>query len=142
MTMARSTHTPPPFNSDAWDLPGRMLQDKLVRGSDLPAVNIRDLGSHFTVEVAAPGYRKQDLKVNITNGVLTISSERREEATEGSETYSRREFHYSAFMRSFQLPGTADEENVQAAHVDGILRLTIGKRQASGTRSGRLIPIE
>jgi HSP20 family protein len=140
--MARAPHTSTPLNRDAWDLPGRMLQDKLVRGSDLPAVNIRDLGDVYTVEVAAPGFRKQDLKVNLSNGVLTISSERRSEASEATESYSRREFHYAAFMRSFQLPATADEENVHASHVDGILKLTIGKRQASGTGSSRLIPIE
>lgn len=140
--MARTPHNPTPFNSDAWDLPGRMLQDKLVRGSDVPAVNIQDNGDVFTVEVAAPGFRKQDLKVNISNGVLSISSERRGETTASSGAYTRKEFHYGAFVRSFQLPATADEENVKAVHADGILTLTIGKRQASGAGSGRLIPID
>lgn len=133
---------PRPFHSDAWDMPMRPLQEHFKHGTDLPAVNIKDAGDHFLLEVAVPGYRKQDLKVQVDHGVLHISSERREEAREDSDRYARREFHYSAFERLFRLPEEADDEQVKATCTDGVLRLTIGKRAVAHDRPGRQVKVE
>ncbi len=129
------------FDSDVWDLPGRLMNEEIYRGKDLPAVNIKDNGDHYTVELAAPGYRREELKVNVANGVLNLSSERREESKEEKDHYSRREFHYSSFERSFQLPENANEEEVKARYADGILKLTIGKRQPSVEKRSKQIEI-
>jgi len=140
MTVAK--RKPSFFDSDAWGLPARMLNnEEFIRGRDLPAVNIKDNGDAFTVELVAPGYRKEELKAHVDNGVLTISSERRDEHKEEQGNYTRREFNYSSFSRSFQLPAAADEDTVKASYADGILKLVIGKRKAAATDRNREIQI-
>ena len=131
------------FDSDIWDMPSRLFhQEDLFRGKDLPAVNIKETGDAFSVELSAPGYRKEDLKVNITDGILRIGSERREETKEEKDQYTRKEFHFSSFERQFQLPETADEDQVKAVYEDGILKLTIGKRKAASAKPARKVDIQ
>jgi HSP20 family protein len=140
--MSITKRKPSFLDNDAWDLPARMLNnDEIIRGKDLPAVNIKDHGDSFSVHVVAPGYRKEELKAQVENGVLTISSERRDEHEDAKGNYTRREFHYSSFARSFQLPATADEDAVKATYADGILELVIGKKKAPNLDRNREIPI-
>ncbi|HOI31632.1 MAG: Hsp20/alpha crystallin family protein [Bacteroidales bacterium] len=102
-------------------------------GSDstLPAVNVKENDDEITIEVAAPGFKKDDFKLNFDNGRLTISSEKEEkfEEKEG-EKITRLEFSYSSFQRSFSMPETVvNAEKITAKYNDGILRLTLPKRE-------------
>jgi len=140
MTVAK--RKPSFFDNEVRDLPTRMLNnDEFFRGRDLPAVNIKDLEDAFTVELVVPGYRKEDLNAHVENGVLTISSERQDEHKEDKGNYTRREFHYSSFSRSFQLPATADEDSMKATYAEGILKLVIGKKKRATVERNREIPI-
>lgn len=98
-------------------------------GGDLPAVNIKETDKTFEIEVAAPGYKKEDFKVDIDNGMLTISAENKNEAEESKENYTRREFSYSSFSRSFTLPETVKQEDVKAKYENGLLHMTLQKSE-------------
>lgn len=113
-------------------------------GSTLPSVNIKETKDNFVVEVAAPGMRKEDFKIELDNNIMTISSERSE--TEGDKdkegNYTRREFSYQSFQRSFTLPNTVQGENVSAQYKDGVLNIVIPKREEAKQKPSRIIEIQ
>jgi HSP20 family protein len=96
----------------------------------IPAVNVKEDNDKFQIEVAAPGMKKEDFRLKLENNVLTISSERKEEKEEKKENYSRKEFSYQSFQRSFNLPeGHIQSENITAKYNDGILIIELPKRE-------------
>ena len=112
--------------------------------STLPAVNIKETENSYKVEMAAPGMKKQDFKIELDNNVLTISSEKSEESQEGNgnERYSRREFSYQSFQRSFTLPKeVVDEDKIEAHYREGVLQLNIPKKEKAKQKPPRKIEI-
>jgi HSP20 family protein len=93
----------------------------------LPAVNISEDANSFKIELVAPGISKEDFKINLEKDVLSISTEKKSENKEEAKHYSRKEFSYHSFKRSFTLPENVDKESISAQYVDGILHLTIAK---------------
>lgn len=91
-----------------------------------PAVNVKEDETAFHIEVAVPGFKKEDFAINLLNNRLTISA-KQEQKEEKTEKFTRREFGYTAFERSFQLPKNVDVEQIQAAYTDGILKLDLPK---------------
>jgi len=112
-------------------------------GSTLPAVNIRETEDSYEVEMAAPGMNKEDFKIELDNNLLTISSEKTEEHEDnGKEKYSRKEFSYQSFQRSFNLPKeVVDEEKIEAHYKNGVLHLTIPKKEQAKQKPPRKIQI-
>lgn len=112
-------------------------------GTTLPAINIKETDNNFVVEVAAPGMRKEDFKVELENNLLTISSERKEEHVKNDgEKYSKREFSYQSFHRSFSLPqGMVNEDKIEAKYKDGVLHLIIPKVEEAKKKAPRTIRI-
>lgn len=112
-------------------------------GTTLPAVNVKETPETFEVEMAAPGMKKEDFKVELNNSVLTISSEQKNEHEEKEgDKYTRKEFSYQSFQRSFQLSREAvDAEKIQAKYENGVLHLTIPKREEVKQKPSRLINI-
>lgn len=128
------------FSRDLWNWG---LNNNSNTGTSIPAVNIRETNEHFEVEVAAPGMKKEDFKVELDGNLLTIRSERKNEQTvnEG-ERYSRREFSYQSFERSFQLPKeVVDIEQIKARYENGLLMLTIPKKEEAKQKPPRMIEI-
>ena len=113
-------------------------------GSNLPSVNLRETDNELEVELAAPGMQKEDFKVEVENNMLIISSEKQQENEdkEDREGYIRREFNYQSFYRSFTLPEYVDEENIEANYRDGILHVTIAKKDDGRRRGPRNIQIQ
>ncbi|MFC4873904.1 Hsp20/alpha crystallin family protein [Negadavirga shengliensis] len=111
--------------------------------STLPAVNVKENENRFQIEVAAPGLKKEDFKINFDNGRLTISSEKKTEREEkdGDRT-TRREFSYQSFQRSFSIPeNTIDADKIMANYQDGILHITLPKREEAKPKPAREIKI-
>ena len=106
-----------------------------------PAVNITEGADGYKIELAAPGIDKKDIKIDLDQNVLTISSENKQEKEDKDEKVMRKEFRYSAFSRSFTLPDTADYEKINASHKDGILTIKIPKKEESITKPARTINI-
>lgn len=110
--------------------------------STLPAVNIRENEDSFQIEVAAPGLAKENFKVNLDRNLLTISSEVKHEKEEGDKKYSRHEFSYQSFQRSFTLPeATVEGDRISAKYADGILYVTLPKREEIKPKPARDIEI-
>ena len=99
--------------------------------SSLPAVNLAEDENSYTVDVVAPGYKKEDFKLKVNDDVLTISAESKNERTDANDgrEYSRREYSCSSFTRSFRLPDNAKDDTISAKYHDGILEVTIPKSE-------------
>jgi len=108
----------------------------------LPAVNIRENERDFELELAVPGKKKEDFNIEIDNNVLTISLEEKKEDEVKDKNYTRREFSYSSFKRAFTLPETVNEDKINAAYTDGILKFTLPKREEALPKPKRMIEIE
>ena len=108
----------------------------------LPSVNIKETADHYEVEVAAPGLDKNDFKVTLDGNLLTISSEKENNQTIEQENFTRREFSYQSFQRSFELPkNVVDEEKISARYENGLLYLSIPKKEEAKQKPPRRIEI-
>lgn len=96
--------------------------------SQVPAVNIKNADHSYEIDLAVPGFKKDDFKITVDDNVLTISVDKKEEKNEENERFTRKEFSYSSFSRSFTLPQNSDEDNIDAKYNDGILKLSIPKK--------------
>jgi len=111
------------------------------RNTSLPAVNIMEDEKRFSLDLAVPGIDKKDLKIEINEDVITISSERKDEKEENGDNYKRREFSYSSFCRSFYLPENVNKDKIEANYRDGILTVTLPKEKEEKTKVSRQINI-
>ena len=115
-------------------------------GSDFminsPSVNVIENGDSYRIELAAPGLEKSDFKVNVEDGYLKISVEREQKDETTGNKYTRREFNYASFKRSFQLPDTVDTDSIGASYNDGILVIALPKKEEEKTEETRLIEIK
>jgi len=117
-----------PF-SDVFDsiLNDTFFNDRMV--TRVPAANISETEDHYHVELAAPGLQKSDFKINLDRNVLNISVEQQTENNAVQKNYSKREFSYTSFVRSFTLPDSANAESIEASYTDGVLKIDIAKRE-------------
>jgi HSP20 family protein len=111
------------------------------RTSSMPAVNIRENEKNFTLDLAIPGMDKKDLKIDINEDVLTISSETSNETEDNSDGYKRKEFSYSSFCRSFYLPENVNKEKIAASYKDGILSVELPKQEEEKSKISKQIKI-
>jgi HSP20 family protein len=109
----------------------------------LPSVNIKETSNEFVVEMAAPGMKKDDFQIELNNNVLTIKSETKNEKEEkDSENYTRREFSYQSFQRSFNLNNRViDDSKIEAKYDNGILNILLPKKEEVKAKPTRQIEI-
>ncbi len=107
-----------------------------------PAVNIVDNEGDFQIEVAAPGLHKEDFKIEIDHGILNISAEKEETVEKEEKDFTRREFNYSSFHRSFSLPENVDKDSIVAKYEDGVLKLTVKKLEVEEAPKAKSIAIQ
>jgi HSP20 family protein len=128
------------FSRDLWNLDRNNFSST---NTTIPLVNIKETNENFEVEMAAPGMTKNDFKVELDGNILTITSEKRDgyETKEG-ERYSKREFSYQSFQRSFQLPKeVVDADKIEAKYENGVLRLVVPKKEEAKPRPPKTIQI-
>jgi HSP20 family protein len=107
-----------------------------------PGVNVYEKKDHYEIELAAPGLDKKDFHIDLKDNVLTISSEKKEEKKEEKDSkVVFCEFNYSKFSRSFQLPEGVDVNKIEATHKNGVLSITLPKREEYKSQSPRMIEI-
>jgi len=120
------------------------LSNFLNTGTTIPGVNIKETPDSFEVEMAAPGMKKDDFKIELDGNQLTISSEKETklEDKKDGEKYSCKEFNYEAFQRSFTLPkDVVDEEKIEAHYDNGMLRLSIPRQEKAKQRPAKMIEV-
>ena len=101
----------------------------LAREMTVPSVNVKENKESFNLEIAAPGMKKSDFKLEVKDGALVISAETKDEKEEKGEHYTRKEFNYSAFSRSFWLPENVKTDAIKAQYNDGILKVTVPRKE-------------
>ena len=111
------------------------------RTSSMPAVNIKEDEKSYILELAVPGMDKKDLKIDINEDVLTISSETKNETEEEKDGYKRKEFSYSSFCRSFYIPDNVNRDKIGASYKDGILNVELPKLEEGKNKITKQIKI-
>jgi len=122
------------FESDKWISPERIFRN-LSHSS--PAANVNETDKEYQIELAIPGFKKDEVKINLENEVLSISAESKTEKEEKTKKYTRKEFSYGSFSRSFQLPKAANADKIQAKYEDGLLKLDIPKKEEAISKSAK-----
>lgn len=113
----------------------RYLDDEgLSRGSWVPAVDIAEEGEKMVVRAELPGIPEKDIEIQFENGVLTIRGEKKFEKKDEESNYYRIERSYGTFTRSFTLPRSVDPDGISASYRDGILEVTIPKKEEARPR--------
>lgn len=107
--------------------PRRGSQEVVATGDWAPRVDIAETDKEFSIKAEIPDVKKEDVKVSVENGVLTIKGERKQEKEEKNKKFHRVERFYGSFTRSFTLPDNVDENKIEASFKDGMLNLTIPK---------------
>jgi len=138
----------PTWTNDLFDT-GRFLNPRLFGfGSDAfdfvnraPSVNITENEKEFKIEMAAPGLERKDFKVEVENGMLCISSEKEEESKEEKKNYTRREYSYNSFSRSFTLPDNSSPDKIDAKYENGVLNITLPKKEVTVSKPAKEIKV-
>ena len=119
-----------------------LTNDFFMENKWVPAMNIKENDENFEIEVAAPGFDKEDFEIVYENGAIRISVEHEEEIEEKEETFTKREFNYQSFTRSFTLPENVNEdEKIEATYNHGILKLVLTKLKESEIHHKKIIEI-
>jgi HSP20 family protein len=101
----------------------------LGRSMNVPAVNITEQKDEYQVSLAAPGLKKDDFKIDVDGNMLTISSEKEESKEEKEKSFTRKEYNYSSFSRSFTLPEEINKEKIEARYEDGVLKIALPRKE-------------
>ncbi len=128
-TRSVNTDAVNPFVNNVFDslFTDSFISDRLV--TRVPAVNIVETDAAFELELAAPGLKKEDFTINVDKNLITITAEKKTSSENGDKSYSKREFNYNSFSRSFTLPDVVNYNNIDANYVDGVLLVKIGKKE-------------
>ncbi len=108
----------------------------------VPAVNVKELEKDFVLEIAVPGLRKEDFTIEIDNDLLSISSSFEQKTKKAEGKFTRREFSYNSFRRSFSIPEAVDANKIKANYTDGILTIDLPKRKEALPQPTKRIAIE
>ncbi|WP_439585640.1 Hsp20/alpha crystallin family protein [Dyadobacter bucti] len=121
------------FDNNTLDIPAMFDFDgnfsRFGLSAKIPSVNITENNENYSIQLAAPGLEKKDFKIEVENDMLTISSQKEQQTDEEKDNYRRREFSYQSFSRSFQLPENSQTDKIEAQYQDGILKLTLPKKE-------------
>ena len=141
MSVVRFTNSLPSFMDRFFD--GNLMNNWSNMESTVPSVNVKETKDGFAVEVAAPGFEKEDFNIELEHDVLSISSEKKMENENKEEGhYTRREYSYQSFRRSFSLPESADGEKIEASYKNGILSVNIPKKEEAKPQPKKTIEIQ
>jgi HSP20 family protein len=106
------------------------FDDENIRTVTVPSVNVTETDDNFKVSLAAPGLKKEDFIISVDGNIITISAETKSEKEEKDEKFTRKEYNYQSFRRSFTLPEMAEQEKIEAKYEDGELKLLLPKKTA------------
>lgn len=110
----------------------------LFGNTSIPAVNVKNEDDNYIIEVAAPGLSKDDFNIEVNDDLLTISSEKKDEQKDEQKNYTRREFNYQSFQRSFSLPSSVETDKIDASYDDGVLQVKIPRKEEAKKASKKI----
>jgi len=121
---------------------GNVKNTDFNKGITAPKVNIKESADAFTLEMAVPGFKKSDFVIDLENETLLVSAEIKTEQEDSKDNYTRKEFGYASFKRTFMLPDTVEGDKIEATYVDGILSLSIPKKEEAKPKPARTVTIK
>lgn len=127
------------FDRDFFDLESDLFPSRL--GINIPTANVTETPKEFKLELAAPGLERKDFNVEVENHVLRISAEKEEEKKEKNGEYSRREYSFNSFSRSFSLPENVKEGNIDARYENGVLKVSIPKEKETPVKPAQKVSV-
>ena len=129
--------------ADWFDTDKFLAEMPLFKDADVPAMNVKENKDHYEVELAVPGFSREDIEITLDNDMLKVAAEKRKEETEDdTEGYTRKEFSYNKFERRLQLPTDVDpRDEVMATYQDGILKLILSKKEEAMEQPTKRIEI-
>lgn len=135
-SMGESIMNQDPFFTDLFDSRrgalnlNRLFKNDFKDTLEIPPINVKEQDKTLELELAAPGLKKDEFKITLDDGILTISSEKEESEEEDKNGYLRKEYSYNSFSRSFSLPDTVDEnKDIKATYNDGVLKIILNKKE-------------
>ena len=114
----------------------------LGRAMNVPAVNITEQKNDYLVSLAAPGMKKDEFKIDVDGNMLTISSEKEETKEEKDKKFTRKEYNYSSFSRSFTLPEEINKEKIEAKYEDGVLKISLPRKEEAKKPAAKNIAVK
>lgn len=113
-------------------------------GSTLPSANVKESPKDIKIDLAVPGLKKDDFKIEYKNHILSVSSEKKEEKEEKDRegNFARKEFSYQSFCRTFRLPETVDEGKIDATYKEGILHIAVAKKTIDSPKTVKTISVK
>ncbi|WP_026898810.1 Hsp20/alpha crystallin family protein [Daejeonella oryzae] len=114
----------------------------LNRVMNVPAVNITESKDEYLVSLAVPGMKKSDFKIDLEGNMLSISSEKEESSEEKDKRFTRKEYSYSSFSRSFSLPEEINQEKIEAKYEDGVLKISLPRKEESKRHLNKQISVK
>lgn len=130
--------THPLFGTSLFNLNGLLDENDLAF---VPATNIIENGKDYQIELAVPGLERKDFKVEVENDTLIVSAEKEEEKKIEEKNYRSREFSYNSFCRSFSLPDNLKVDNINAEYQNGVLKITLPKKEATNSKPVKQIKV-
>lgn len=136
MTLIKSSFPSFPSFTDLFD--DDWIKSKFKDGRNWPAINVIDHEKQYEVELAVPGFKKEDFEIGIENGVLTVAGKTEKEDEEKKKNYTRKEFSSRSFRNSFTLPENADPNHIEAVYNNGVLQLFIRKTEKGNSEKKKI----
>lgn len=127
------------FDRDFFDVDFDFFNKRV--GLNVPSVNISENQKSYVFEVAAPGLSREDFKLEVDNNMLYISAEKTEESSEEKKGYTRQEYSFNTFQRTFSLPEHVNENEINARYEDGILKITVPKSEETTVKPPHKISV-
>ncbi len=113
----------------------------LTRTMNIPAVNIAEIKDKYEVSLAVPGMKKDDFKIDVDGNMLSISSEKEEKTEEKDKKFTRKEYNYSSFSRSFSLPEEVNQDKIEAKYEEGVLKISLPRNQQASKPTAKKIAV-
>jgi len=142
-TLARTTESTPAIFNDFFKPWNEWFDGGLLgRNINVPSVNISEHKDEFRISLAAPGLKKDDFKIDVDGNMLTISSEKEENKEEKEKKFTRREYNYSSFSRSFTLPDEINKEKIEAKYEAGVLHVSLPRKAGTVKTAAKHIAVK
>ena len=111
-------------------------------GHSFPPVNVKEDGKSFEIELIVPGYDKKDFNISVEDEFLTVAAESKYQDKNKEGDYTQKQFEFTSFSRSFHLPANTNKEDIQAKYYEGVLKLSIAKKNITAPRPKKSIEVD
>lgn len=140
-SLAKKSEMLPSFVDDFFT-PWKTMFEGMDKKFSMPAVNVAETKDDYNLSLAAPGLKKDDFKIDMDGNMLTISAEKEEEKEEKEKNYSRREYNYSSFKRTFTIPEDVNVDKIDATYTDGVLKVLLPKKEEAKSHALKTIAVK